>query len=515
MIGRTVAYTSTAVIFVFGAVPAIAADAPGLPSEVRFERAKVLMLKGDMAGAARELDGILAADPAFAPARYLMGQVLFAQKEYARAAEMFDEYLKTDPGSETAMRDLGVSLALAGRCPEALTTLQQVLKTKPMADAENYYAGLCLLGTGKPAEAVPPLKIAAGAPKSGFNLAANYYLAAAYMRSGMRAEAAAIVERLSNERLPADAEGPVQRLRASVAGGEREVRQWWMSLVTGSQYDTNVVMLTEGTPKEVRDITDQAAVRFFLMATGGYAPVQDERKSLSLSVDGYRSFHTNDDAAQFNLTSLQPSLYFSYRGGGEDGAAGHRHHLSGGYEYQLNMFDGGDLTDVSEFGIFSQSHGLRVQWRAVLPASLFTRARYQLRFAEFANHDRTNLGHAAGAGVGTRLWRGRAGLFLDVGFRYEDAENAFFDLASPQTSLSADVRLLKWLSLSAYASLEREDHFRVDRTDWIKAASASVTFRPWEKHSFIAMYEWTDDASTDRNYTYTRHVASLMYSTGF
>ncbi|MBI5526174.1 MAG: tetratricopeptide repeat protein [Deltaproteobacteria bacterium] len=485
-----------------------------LPSEVRFERAKVLMLRGDMAGAGRELDEILAADPAFAPAKYLLGQVLFAQKEYARAASMFDAYLKTDPGSETAMRDLGVALALSGRCPEALTTLQEVLKTKPMADAENYYAGLCLLGTGKPADAVAPLKVAAGAPKSGFSLAANYYLAAAYLRAGMRSEAAAIVERLSNERLPADTEGPVQRLRASIAGGEREVRQWWVSIVAGSQYDTNVVMLTEGTPQEVRDITDQAAFRFFLMASGGYAPIQDERKSLSLSVDGYRSFHTNDDAAQFNLTSLQPSLYLSYRAGGEGGAAGHRHHLSGGYEYQLNMFDGGDLNDISEFGIFSQSHGLRLQWRAALPAALFTRARYQLRFAEFANDDRTNLGHAGGAGVGMRLWRGRAGLFLDAGLRYEDAENAFFDLASPQVSLSADVRLLKWLSLSAFASVEREDHFRVDRTDWIKAASVSVTLRPWERHSFIATHEWTDDASTDGNYTYSRHVTSLMYSTG-
>ena len=71
----------------------------GLPSEVRFERAKVMVLKGDAAGAEKELDALLAADPGFAPAKYLLGQVLFMKREYARAAAMFDAYLKAEPSS--------------------------------------------------------------------------------------------------------------------------------------------------------------------------------------------------------------------------------------------------------------------------------------------------------------------------------------------------------------------------------------------------------------------------------
>ena len=505
-----------AAIIVFGILVAGAAAAgEGLPSEVRFERAKVAMLKGDVAAAERELEDLLAADPSFNPAKYLMGQVLFMKKEYARAATMFDTYLKAEPSSEPAVRDLGVSLALAGRCTEALVFLGEALKGRPAGAAENYYTGLCMLRGGRYAEAVERFSAVEAAGGAGFALAARYNLAVAYARMGKGAEAARIADALASQRLPADAEGPVERLRTALSkGGEREVSPWWVSIAVGGQYDTNVVLLTEGTPPEVKDKTETAAFRAFVLASGGWAPLQDERRSLALSLDAYRSFHSTDDAKQFNLTSLQPALTYTARLG--DGkAAEARHTLSAAYEYGVNMFDGGDLNDVKSFGVFSQSHGLRLQWRGALWENASLRGRYAFKFSEFANHDRTNLGHQAGFGPGFRFLSGRAGVLFEATFRYEDAEGAFFDLISPGLSFTADARPLRWLSFQGYFSVEREDHFRVDRTDWIKTAAVSAAFKPWDRHTFVLMYEWTDDASTDKNYAYTRSVASLIYAFAF
>ena len=497
------------------AAPAAMA-AEGLPSEVRFERAKVMVLKGDAAGAERELDALLAADPAFAPAKYLMGQVLFMKKEYARAAAMFDGYLKAEPSSEPAVRDLGVSLALAGKCTEALVFLGEALKGKPAGGAENYYAGLCLLREGRNDEAAARLAAAEAAGAGGFSLAARYNLALAYARMGKRDEAVRLADSLSSQKLPADVEGPVQRLRTALTkGGEREVSPWWISAAIGGQFDSNVVMLTEGTPQAVKDKVDTAAFRAFVLVSGGWAPLQDERRTLSLSLDAYRSFHSNADAAQFNLTSLQPALTYTARLGDAKGAGGARHTLSAGYEYGLNLFDGGDLNDVKSFGVFSQSHGLRLGWRGALWEQVALRGRYLFKFAEFANHDRSNFGHQAGFGPAIRFLHGRAGLLVEGTLRYEDAQSAFFDLLSPGAALTADARPLSWLGVQASLAVEREDHFRVDRTDWVKTASISLALHPWEHHAFVLMYEWTDDASTDQTYTYTRSIGSVIYAVSF
>ena len=179
------------------------------------------------------------------------------------------------------------------------------------------------------------------------------------------------------------------------------------------------------------------------------------------------------------------------------------------------MFDGGDLNDVKSFGVFSQAHGLRLQWRGALWESVALRGRYLFRFTEFANHDRTNFGHLAGFGPSVRLLHGKAGVLVEGTLRYEDAKDAFFDLLSPGAALTADAQPFSWLSLQGFFGFEREDHFRVDRTDWIKNASIAVTFKPWERHAFVLMYEWTDDASTDPNYAYNRSVASLIYAVSF
>ena len=149
-------------------------NGPAAPS-ARLGIARVLVRKGDAAGAVREIDALLNAKPPedlIPRARYVRALAEHQQKQYGKAIEDAQAFLDSKPGGHDdadALLVIGLCHAAEGRHEDAARTFRSIVnahKDYPQADQVYYELAFSLQALKQDAEAADAFqKAAAAAPK--------------------------------------------------------------------------------------------------------------------------------------------------------------------------------------------------------------------------------------------------------------------------------------------------------------------------------------------------------------
>ena len=101
--------------------------------------ARALRAKGDLSGAAVELDAFLKQKPDNADAQSALGLVYFVQGRHEEALPHFREAARLQPEDADIRTSLGAVLASRGDLAEAVKTFEQALKLNPNHDLARAY----------------------------------------------------------------------------------------------------------------------------------------------------------------------------------------------------------------------------------------------------------------------------------------------------------------------------------------------------------------------------------------
>jgi tetratricopeptide (TPR) repeat protein len=100
-------------------------------AEARYLLGVLCAARGDLAGAAAQLDEALGLRPAFAPALQQRGVVHARQGQLPEAVSRFREALRLQPGEAETRTNLGLALARQGQYAQAVALLQAVVQQRP------------------------------------------------------------------------------------------------------------------------------------------------------------------------------------------------------------------------------------------------------------------------------------------------------------------------------------------------------------------------------------------------
>ena len=142
-------------------------------TRARFQLGRVLMAKGDVAGAAQQLDAVVKLDGVRQPFRWLepplievltsrllLGQMLATIRRWPQAEAHARAILAKVPAHVDARRVLAAALAGQQRWPESVTEHRQYLQSRPRDVQARINLGVSLVATGQIDAAVTEFRLA-------------------------------------------------------------------------------------------------------------------------------------------------------------------------------------------------------------------------------------------------------------------------------------------------------------------------------------------------------------------
>lgn len=133
-----------------------------------------LQKSGDIAGANRLYDAILAGDPSNADALNLKGVIAHAAGRAAEALILFERAAAAAPGTADFQFNKGLALAALGRDEDALHAYAEATRLNPTHPGARLNAGLLLSKTGRETEAIAAFRdlarISPNDPRGFYNL---------------------------------------------------------------------------------------------------------------------------------------------------------------------------------------------------------------------------------------------------------------------------------------------------------------------------------------------------------
>jgi tetratricopeptide (TPR) repeat protein len=153
--------------------------------------AESLEAQGKWADAASEYRGILEREPQLEGIHFRLGRLILSRPPTptteAEARVELEAELKINPSHTEAEYVLGELDRQAEQWPSAVEHFAKAAKLDPAFAEAQLGLGRALLGAGKPTEAIAPLE--AAVRLQGSNPATHFQLAAAYRKSGRKADA--------------------------------------------------------------------------------------------------------------------------------------------------------------------------------------------------------------------------------------------------------------------------------------------------------------------------------------
>lgn len=134
-------------------------SANGTDSQALFARSHELNLSGDKVGALRDLDALLALDPANTPARVQRARILMQRKEYERAIGDFDAAISGGMRTARTYAMRGLALHRKGDRDRAMEDFEVALKLDPRDIVALYWRGVQRLEAGNRAGAQTDLDV--------------------------------------------------------------------------------------------------------------------------------------------------------------------------------------------------------------------------------------------------------------------------------------------------------------------------------------------------------------------
>jgi arylsulfatase A-like enzyme/Flp pilus assembly protein TadD len=115
----------------------------------RFERANTRLQDGDTAGAAGELEALVAADPANPVFRGKLAEAWRNRGEYGKAVPLYRQAAETAPADPEAWYNLAAALQEAGDLPAARSAIERALKLDSSRPEAHNTLGIIMMGEGK------------------------------------------------------------------------------------------------------------------------------------------------------------------------------------------------------------------------------------------------------------------------------------------------------------------------------------------------------------------------------
>jgi len=187
----------------------------------------------------------------------------FQIEEYKNALAEFEKMSVQYPEDPLVKRYVGMTLTLLGRLDEAASALQDAVRMEPSNPANHYFLARVYHEQGNKERASEELDKVVALDPEGF-----------YGRPAK--EALILVEQRAIVKRPWD---------------------FWMT--TGYEYDSNVPL--EPNDKELRDLSDKNAGRYFFSAGGSYKIVERPKFDSTVGYRIYQSLH-DDSLNEFNYT---------------------------------------------------------------------------------------------------------------------------------------------------------------------------------------------------------------------
>ncbi|MBI4400873.1 MAG: tetratricopeptide repeat protein [Nitrospirae bacterium] len=257
----------------------------------------------------------LMAKPGDPDAQYYLGQTLIRTKKFTAAELIFRDMLQADPTSGRALLGLGISQYSLGHYRDALTSLTAAEKVLPDDPLVYFYQGLTYHEL-EDFEQSPGRFLRAMTLSPDLAPIAQYYSGVAYYRRGVLDEAriafeSAIALQPESEEAQAARELLAETPRAAPAGP----RRWSLSFHVGSEWDSNVVLVPQGTqpPGGSTGISKQHDYRTVLSASGDFRAIQTETWTVGASYGIYQSFHRT--LSGFDVEDHSPTFYVQHQVG--------------------------------------------------------------------------------------------------------------------------------------------------------------------------------------------------------
>jgi protein O-GlcNAc transferase len=185
----------------------------------KLERAKHLMLSGDLAAAASLCEEVLQRAPRNPDGLWLLGTLHLMSGRAAEALPLLEQCVSAAPGDGAALESLGVAQLMLGRYSAAEQTLRQALRLPRAPASVRWRLGMALLNQGRNAEAIQTLESALAAEPENRDMRST--LGQAYAAAGDLAAAAREFERLI-ARDPRDADALYNLGAVAFAAGDAE-----------------------------------------------------------------------------------------------------------------------------------------------------------------------------------------------------------------------------------------------------------------------------------------------------
>ena len=142
-------------------------------TRARFQLGRVLLAKGDVAGAAQQLDAVVKLEGVRQPLRWLepplievltsrllLGQILAQNRRWPEAEAQARAVLAKVPAHVDATRVLAAALAGQQRWPESITEHRKYLQSRPRDVQARINLGVSLVATGQIDAAVAEFRLA-------------------------------------------------------------------------------------------------------------------------------------------------------------------------------------------------------------------------------------------------------------------------------------------------------------------------------------------------------------------
>jgi tetratricopeptide (TPR) repeat protein len=185
---------------------------------------------GDVRGAKRLLEDLLAADPACVPALNSLGLLALAEKDVARAADLLNRAAELDPAAAPVWLNLAEARRAAGDVAAELVALDRALAIDPYLFPALFRKGQALEQSGRLAESAKPYGALLSITANSANLPEPVRQALAHARQVVKSVGDAAFERMAgaleatNSRFP-DSDLSRARIYAEQLAGRRKVYQ--------------------------------------------------------------------------------------------------------------------------------------------------------------------------------------------------------------------------------------------------------------------------------------------------
>lgn len=401
----------------------------------------------------------------------------------------------------------GISYIEANNYKGAIDEFRAALKEKPDDHVATLYLGIALSRAGdKEAEATLRKAFLMNPEEPRVNLELGIY----YFNKAIYDEAVDYFENTIELAPDTDFSARAKEYLKAIKEKEKVAvkRPWALNISAGTQYDSNVVLDTEGSPLPP-GISQKSDWRAVLYLKGRYNILTRERAEGSVGYSFYQSLHT--ELSDFNITQHLLELRLAY-------SISPSLNLRGAYSFEY-VYVGGDEYDyahsISPSLIISEGKGFS------------TIIEYRYRDIHFEdsdlfvnNSDRTGFNNLMGITQNIPLG---SSILARVGYSHDEdsTRKDYWDYKGDKGFIGIKFNIPHKIILDLYGEYYSKDYDGINpisgskREDIIRSCSASATKALGDRYSITIGQAYIDNDSNIDAYTYKRAITSIFFNVRF